>query len=311
MKNTIHMENNDRNKLEKMLILMKHMTNNDRLNVTELAKLSHISYRSVYRYIETFENAGFVVTKKGAGIYSLATIGKKFVDFSKLVMFTNEEAFVVRTLISSLEETNGFKEELMKKLSAVYESKCIADFVVNKSTTKQVTALNEAIQNRRRVILKDYESGHSETTTDRLVEPFKLAPNFESVHTYEVETGMCKVFRVNRIRDVEVLPDKWEFERFYHYDEPDAFRMTGPTLIPVKLELSILAKNLLIEEYPLAAKDIHRTSTGKWILNTKVRDLTGIGRFVVGLADRVTIIKAPELVEYLKGFTKSIDRLVR
>ena len=306
------METNDRSKLEKMLILMKHMTNNDRLTVPQLASLSHISYRSVYRYMEIFENAGFDVSKKGRGIYSLTTIGKKFVDFSKLVMFTNEEAFVVRTLISSLEETNGFKEELMKKLSAVYESRCIADFVVNKSTTKQVTALNEAIQRKCRVILKDYESGHSETTTDRLVEPFKLSPNFEVVHTYEGETGMCKVFRINRIRDVEILPDApWENSHLFYYNEPDAFRMTGPTLIPVKLELSILAKNLLIEEYPLAAKDIHRTSTGKWILNTKVRDLAGIGRFVIGLADRVTIIKAPELVEYIKGFTKSIDKLVR
>lgn len=301
----------ERSKLEKMLILMKHMTNNDRLTVNELARLSHVSYRSVYRYMEAFENAGFAVTKKGAGIYSLSTIGKKFVDFSKLVMFTNEEAFVVRTLISSLDETNAFKEELMRKLSAVYDSKCIADFVVNRATTKQVVALNEAIQNRRRVILKDYESGHSETITDRLVEPFKFSRNFEAVHAYELDSGMCKVFLTRRIREVEVLPDRWENERSFSYEEPDVFRMVGPDNIPVKLELTPHAKNLLIEEYPLAAKYIHQTKTGKWIFRTEVHRLEGIGRFVIGLADKVTIIKSPELVDYLKGFMKSVDRILR
>ena len=115
---------------------------------------------------------------------------------------------------------------------------------------------------------------------------------------------------MSRIRSVEILDTQWENERMHFVEEPDAFHMTGPEEIPVKLGLGIMAKNLLIEEYPLAAKDLHRTNSGKWILDTKVRDMAGIGRFVLGLADRVEIIKAPELVEYLKGFMVHVDRLL-
>ena len=297
-------------KLERMLILMKHLTDNHTLTINEIADKVGITYRSVYRYLETFTQAGFVVNKEGAGVYSLSTLGGKYVDFSKLVMFTKEEAFVVKSLISSLDQTNAFKEGLMQKLSSVYSSTCIADFVTNKSTLKQVEALNKAIQEKRQVLLYDYESGHSETESDRLVEPYKLSANFETVHAYELSSGKCKVFRVSRIRSVEILDTRWANERMHCIEEPDAFHMTGPKEIPVKLGLGIMAKNLLIEEYPLAAKDLHRTSSGKWILDTKVRDMAGIGRFVIGLADRVEIIKAPELVEYLKEFTVHVNNLL-
>ena len=198
----------------------------------------------------------------------------------------------------------------MRKLSSVYNSTCIADFVTNKSTTKQVEALCRAIREKRQVLLYDYESGHSGTQSDRLVEPYKMSANLDTVHAYELSSGICKVFRVSRIRAVEVLESEWENERRHCYEEPDAFHMTGPRSIRVRLGLSIMAKNLLIEEFPLAAKDMHRTRTGKWILDTRVRELAGIGRFVTGLADQIEIIDSPQLVEYLKDFKPNIDRLI-
>jgi len=300
----------DQAKLEKMLMLMKELSDNEQTSVLDLARQMKITPRTIYRYIDTFKDAGFSVNKVAPGVYNLTTLGEKFVDFSRLVMFSKEEAFIVSNLISSLSSDTSVKRTLMRKLSAVYSSTSIAEFVTNKSTGKQVEILHQAMENRRQVILHDYESGNSQTISDRRVEPFKFTTNLTEVVAFEPASDKVKNFKISRIASVELLTDKWKNTYRHKPEDQDAFRMTGETEIPVKLELTLKAKNLLIEEYPMAAKDLHKTSTGKIILNTKVRKLKGIGRFVIGLAEGIKIIDAPELKEYIRNYKVNIDTLV-
>lgn len=300
----------DQAKLEKMLVMMKELSDNEQYTVQDLARTHHTTTRTIYRYLDTFTQAGFSVIKKAPGVYCLTTLGKRFVDFSKLVMFSQEEAFIVSNLISSLDNTNALKKSLSRKLASVYDSTCIADFVTNKATTKQVEALNEAIRTEKQVILHGYESGNSHTISDRRVEPFRFTTNFADVQALDLHDKKAKTFKVARIQSVEVLKDKWECKAYHKDESQDAFRMSGTDEIPVKLELSLMAKNLLLEEYPMAARDLHKTSTSKWILNTKVHDLRGIGRFVVSLAGEIKIVKSPELVEYIKNFQNRIDSML-
>ena len=62
-----------------------------------------------------------------------------------------------------------------------------------------------------------------------------------------------------------------------------------------------MAKNLLLEEYPLAQKDLKEVDS-KWILETMVSDMAGVGRFVIGLADEVKVIDSPALSDYIRQF---------
>lgn len=300
----------DQAKLEKMLIMMKELSDNEQYTVQDFARIHHTTTRTIYRYLDTFTQAGFSVIKKAPGVYCLTTLGKKFVDFSKLVMFSQEEAFIVSNLISSLDNTNALKKSLSRKLASVYDSTCIAEFVTNKATTKQVEALNEAIRFEKQVILHGYESGHSSTVSDRTVEPYRFTTNFADVWAVDLQDKKAKTFKVARIKSVEVLKDRWAYKAFHTDESQDAFRMNGTDNIPVKLELSLMAKSLLLEEYPMAARDLHRTSTNKWILNTMIHDMKGVGRFVVGLADEIQIIKSPELTEYLRKYREDIDAML-
>ena len=84
---------------------------------------------------------------------------------------------------------------------------------------------------------------------------------------------------------------------------PDVFRMTGKLDMPVVLELNTRAKGLLVEEYPLAERDLHRED-GKWILRTTVQALEGVGRFVIGLAADVKVVEGKKLVEYVRRYDK-------
>lgn len=58
----------DQPKLERLLRLMKLLTANNYLNVEEIAARLSITTRSVYRYIDTFRSAGFVIKRKNGCI---------------------------------------------------------------------------------------------------------------------------------------------------------------------------------------------------------------------------------------------------
>jgi hypothetical protein len=63
------------------------------------------------------------------------------------------------------------------------------------------------------------------------------------------------------------------------------------------------AKSLLVEEYPLATRDL-TFENGSWWLRTTVKDLAGVGRFTIGLADQITIVNSPELSQYILSFAQ-------
>ena len=291
----------DQPKIERLLRLMKMMSGNTNYTIDELAELLGISYRSIYRYIDTFKESGFVVEKLHSNVYKLGKMPKSYVDLKRLIYFSEEEAYIINSLINSLDNTNALKMNLLKKLSAVYSSTNIANYTYNKESALSIESLGEAIKGRKKVILKNYESGNSHMVSDRLVEPFDFTTNLIDVWCYDLEKKENKVFKISRIGDVRVLEEEWSEEDAHKKSFTDCFRMSGFEQTPVKLELGIMAKNLLLEEYPLAEKDLTKVND-TWVLDTKVSDMAGVGRFVIGLAHDIKVIDSPELVEYIRLF---------
>lgn len=301
----------EQGQIVRVLKLMKYMTKNETYTVYDLARKMDTTYRSIYRYIETFKDAGFSVTKQSTGVYSLDSIDKSIVDLSKLVMFSEEEGRIVNSLIDSLHNSNALKRDLKRKLSSIYKSTALGEFVSNKSTAKHVENLGEAIEKKQVAVLHDYQSPHSKTSRDRLVEPFDFTSNLVDVWCYDREDNKNKIFKIARIGEVEILDQPWNFENMHEKDEVDIFRMPGERKIPVTLQLGIQAKNLLLEEYPLAYKDIVKGKNGEVILKTMVSNLAGVGRFVMGLAHDIKIIKSPQLVQYLTDYdNQAVGRLL-
>ena len=288
-------------KIERLLRLMKMMSGNTNFTVDELAVRLGISYRSIYRYIDTFKESGFVVEKLHSNVYKLGKMPKSYVDLKRLIYFSEEEAYIINSLINSLDNTNALKTNLLKKLSAVYNSTSIANYTCNKESALSIESLGEAIKDRKKVILKNYESGNSHKVSDRLVEPFEFTTNMIDVWCYDLEKKENKVFKISRIGEVRVLEEEWSEEEAHRKSITDCFRMSGFEQTPVKLEMGIMAKNLLLEEYPLAEKDLKKEGD-RWILETMVSDMAGVGRFVIGLAHDIKVIDSPELVEYIRLF---------
>ena len=119
----------DQPKIERLLRLMKMMSGNVNYTIDELAEKLGTSYRSIYRYIDTFKESGFVVEKLHSNVYKLGKMPRSYVDLKNLIYFSEEEAYIVNSLINSLDSTNTLKTNLKKKLSAVYNSTSIVNYV--------------------------------------------------------------------------------------------------------------------------------------------------------------------------------------
>ena len=300
----------DQPKVERLLRLMKLMTGNVNYTVNDLAERLGTTYRSIYRYIETFKDAGFVVHKLDGGVYKLGKESPYFKDISQLVHFTDEEAHIVNRLIDGLDDTNMLKQNLRKKLTSVYNCTAVANCIVKGANAQNVNHLVEAISEHRQVVLKGYASSHTGVVRDRVVEPFGFTTNYVQVWCYEPESGMNKLFKTARIGSVEMLSEEWQHAEDHNRGYIDIFRMTGFELQRVKLELGMLARNLLVEEYPLAERDIRPLGDGRWLLDTEVCNYVGVGRFVMGLMDDIRIVGSPEFEAYIAENARKIVQLI-
>lgn len=293
----------DQTKISKLLRLMKLLTGNVSRTIDQLAKEMGITSRTVYRYIDTIRDAGFVVNKLYGNVYAMGKMNRGLSDFNKLIYFTEEEAYIAARMIEGIDNNNVLKRDLQRKLASVYDSTSIANYLDNPANAANVEALADAIKHKKQVILKQYESAHSDEAKDRLVEPIEFTANMIDIWAYDIDKDENRVFKVARIHEVEVTDTDWAFKAKHKALKPDVFRMTGKLNEKITLQLDTRAKSLLLEEYPLAEKDLKRVE-GKWVLATTIHSLEGAGRFVIGLAADVKILEGEILKMYIQNYQK-------
>ena len=293
-----------------MLRLMKLLTANNRYSVEELGRLLEMSPRTIYRYIDTFREAGFVV-KKSNGYIRLDKQSKYFKDISELIHFTDEEAHILKSAIESIDENNIIKQNLKAKLYSVYDYKILAECITKGSNAKSVNNISEAILDRKQILLKGYKSANSNKISDRIIEPYEFTTNYIQVWGYEIpllpdgtpdtsKKGENKMFKISRIGDTQILDTAWQYGNEHKTAYTDIFRISSLNQYPIKLKLGLKAYSLLTEEFPLSEKFIRKTSDNEYILETKVCSYEGVGRFVLGLLDDIKVEESEDLIKFLK-----------
>lgn len=321
----------DQPKISRMLRLIVLLSSNRIYTVDELAAELQTSQRTIYRYIDTFKEAGFAVEKVDDYKYRLVSIGNGVKDLHNIVYFSPEEAFIVNSLIDSLDPTNSLKADLMKKLAAIYDETSIATLSDKPVSAAKIQTLVEAIREKKVVEIVGYASSHSGMTRDYLVEPFEMTSNYRGVWAYDLSDGKNKRFIVIRMEDVVKTGEGWTMAHAHHATPMDAFRIHGEEEYHVVLRMNNVARNLMVEEYPLTEKDIEpqnviladeevALSRGLvlpehdmedeeeefWIYDGMVRGLDGIGRFVLSLSDNIEVMEGDELIAFLKEHANKI-----
>lgn len=292
-------------KFERQLRLMMLLTQNRNYTLEELGERLDMSTRNVYRYVEAFKMAGFVVRKKGK-FYSLDKSSPYFKDITSLVHFTEEEAYILKRAIESVDGNTSLKQNLKQKLYKVYDYDILSEIVVRNGIADSVHFLYEAIKQKRQVVFRQYKSSNSHVVKDRLVEPFAFTANNNEIWCYELASGKNKLFKVSRIAKVDLLEQVWQAEAEHQEGFIDVFHNSSDQRFPVTLRLGMAAANLLVEEFPLAEKYMRKEDDSHWIFSTDVCRFEGVGRFVLGLYEDIELINSPGLEHFLEEKIKKM-----
>lgn len=288
----------DQPRLERLLRLIMMLSSGIGYTKNEIAERLEITERSVYRYLETLNDEGFIVNRRN-GLISVDKDSPYLKDIGDLLHFTREESWILNKAILALDDETVIKQNLAAKLYALYDLKGVPYPVVKKENSEKVIRLIRAIESKTCVILQGYQSSNSGTVTDRVVEPFEFTLNYGYIWCYEHESGLNKLFKTARIMEVMMTAQDWKFENLHQSEPMDVFRIHGPDMIRVKMLMTMRAANLLTEEYPMAEEFISACGNNNFEFKGWVSSFEGIGRFIMGLPDDIRIISPGKLKKAL------------
>lgn len=288
----------DQAKFQKMLEVLLLLDCQYGRTITELSERFEISQRTVYRYLDTFKQVGFVIENTN-GYFKIDKENATVQEISHLLHFSEEEAFILSKAIHSIEDTDEFKSKLVKKLYSLYDFDRVIHAIAKKEESENIYTLLQAIKQQKQVVLQSYKSGNSKNIRDRIVEPIDFTINYTGVWCYDIEDGLNKVFKASRIKHVQLLDSHYTYKPQHKKGIIDIFRMQSFELTPIILELSLVAYNLIVEEFPLSEKYISKETDNLYRLECEVGNLMGVGRFVLGLPGEIKIIASEALKQYV------------
>ena len=135
--------------MEKTIRLLMLLSGNRKYSIDELKERFKVSERTVYRYLNSLENAGFVLERKD-GLYCFVQNSTEVRNLHRLFHFTEEEAEIFYYSLTNLELENEVMSRLLNKLHSLYDFKALKR-IKDTSNVEKIKHLTEGINQKRKV----------------------------------------------------------------------------------------------------------------------------------------------------------------
>ena len=294
-------------KLERELNLLLLLTENHNYTVPEICDRVQISRRNFYYYLDFFRLAGFKV-EHSKPYYRVSKDSPFFRKIDEVVHFTEDEAITMRRILDKTGDQSIQVERLRRKLDRLYDLQILDNEEMQEQLAHNVTTLYEAIKRQVAVTLVNYSSPHSNTTSNRIVEPFLLMNGNREVRCFELSSGINKTFKLSRMEDVQLLDVTWEHQNKHYKIFTDIFMLSDEKQWTVTLLMGRLSSSILLEEYPKARKYLTQQDETHWRLELPVCSFIGIGRFVMGLFEDIEVQGCNEFKEFLNNKINNLSK---
>lgn len=286
-------------KSQRFLRLISFLSSSYPKTKDECISFLGIKDSAFYNYRNALLNSGFDVRQKD-GKYWIEYPDQDYQVLRNVLYFSEEEVYLLSRCMDMLDEGNACSNRLKQKLASFLNQDKAIEAYLHKEKSTIVQALRKAQQEKKQILLVNYASGNSQTIKNRLVEPFEFKDDFNLVWAFDKALKQNRQFKVCRIEDILESPLPWEYERQHESKPVDIFRNTGDLNKKIECTLSLKARNLLVEEYPLDERFLSPAGINQFLLKAPVAKYEGPGRFALGLAEDVKPVGDEGFVDYLK-----------
>lgn len=191
------------------------------------------------------------------------------------------------------------KMYLAKKLDRLYDFQQLGLRALRRPALERIDRLVQAKNRKQCVILENYRSSSSGTIRNRLVEPFHIDPEKDTLQAYDIDARDSRHYRLSRIERVSLTSTPWCYEGDHRPKITDVFRIADNDQVFVQLTLDVFAYNALTEEFPLTLTYIDpgsepNTYDFQCLVN---HDYKGLINFIMGNTVHLQIHSPPSLIE--------------
>ena len=269
-----------------------------------LAEVLDSTERTLYRYFNLLEELGFELKRD--------EFNRIFItpdNSSQAPSFSREEIVFLKKLLQSTGKRVKIKDAILGKLLIHSDVQIGTKLALHAHLGKIVETIGKGIETKRQVVLRKYQSFHTNSISDRTVEPIAFTENYTSLIAFEISSKQNKLYNIDRITSVELTRHPFRNGKQHKIAELDSFGFSrGDYEYTIELHLSMRAALLLKEEYPHTADSIRfLEGKGYYAFKTTVYDLRPVARFILGLSQEVNIVSSPELIEFLDAQLKHVS----
>ena len=309
-------------KIERLLSLLSLLSSYDRLAAKELAERLEVSKRTIYRDIETLNNAGIPIVSY-AGIRGGFGIVEGY-KISKTIFSTQDIAHIMTglTAIQSISTATEITP-LVSKIAPTndYQSQIQNDLLIDLSSWSQANQQQSKLDDLRKVIasrqiLSIYYHSKKKVTFRR-IEPYKLIFKTSDWYLY----GFClkrqdfRLFKLTRIHRYEIEEEVFEPREIgpieLQINRDNQWNSQSVSGGNQQAVLTYDRKDRLFLIDRLGVEFFEESDTVPNTIRFPLIDLEQTVTFILGLQDKVTVIEPPILVKAVKGKIEKLYSLYK
>jgi len=283
-----------RGKFYRMMKLIQLLNTPPSKTIKQIVNKLGSNESTIYRDIPELKDLGYPIKNKAGRYFLEFTFDNKK---SKNALET-EESLYLQEILQQHANNSNLAKSILHKYDLNLHLIPLADSLPHLHVTQMVQLAMYGIQMGKCLKLVGYKSLTSDNIRDRIIEPLDVTQDRKYLIGWDKELNDQRQFKIIRIHDIEFVEEKVNPKRIA--SPMDIFGLTGDAWLSVQMELSSLAYNLLVEEFPYSNSFI-RTRGNKILFDGIVRNWKGIGRFVLGLPGEIKIINPDDFKNYLKN----------
>jgi len=289
-----------RGKFYRIMKLIQLLNTPPRKTAKQLVDALGSTESTIYRDIPDLKDLGYPVKKENGRYYLKFTFdGRK----NKNALET-EESLYLQEILQQHAGSSNLAKSILHKYDLNLHLIPLADSLPHLHVTQMVQLAMHGIQMGKCLKLIGYKSLTGDDVRDRIIEPLDVTQDRKYLIGWDKALNDQRQFKIIRIQDIEFIEEKVNPKRIA--SPMDIFGLTGDAWLSVQMELSSLAHNLLVEEFPYSIPFI-RTRGKKILFDGIVRNWKGIGRFVLGLPGEIKIIAPDDFKNYLKNRIEAFE----